>query len=190
MNMVEILKRDVPVAKEDSNGDFLFGGEYIYDMASSDLEENEILLLCHIALYAPTALIKLGCFSSTSINKFIDKIVYADPFTSNGLNFLGLYPLAILSKDIKKYRIEGFIGSYYDLAWDTKWTKAWGCSKYDKDGNKVTAIPLDQISQAYLGHGYTDYTSPSDGSNSIVQVKVKLSNEDWLVCATWEWYNK
>jgi hypothetical protein len=41
-----------------------------------------------------------------------------------------------------------------------------------------------------LGHGYTEYNLPYDGGHSIVYVKLQLSNNDFIIAKTFEWYNK
>ena len=44
--------------------------------------------------------------------------------------------------------------------------------------------------QLYMGHGYTDYTLPSDGCNHKDVCMVRLDNGDILVGQTWVWFNK
>jgi hypothetical protein len=44
--------------------------------------------------------------------------------------------------------------------------------------------------QHFLGHEYTISTLSTDGSNSLVIVKLQLSNGDFIIAKTWEWYNK
>lgn len=185
--MVKIVKREGPPVYE--NGDFLFGDSYIDLLDQQDLVDNQILLLINFAYFGPSALKKLGCFSLDNIETFIEEVSYECPFVG-GIKFLGLYPVAILSKDISKYRSQALSGSYYDMAFDSDWTKKMSCVDYDRDKNKILKIPICQIGKAYLGHGYTTYALPDDGRNSIMMVKVPLSNGDWLVCATWVWYNK
>lgn len=188
MKEIQILKRNGELNNE--LGDFLFGEPYINLLEQKDLEENEVLLLIFLAYFSPNALAKLGCFNEISLSQFLRAGSYECPFNSNRQCFFGLYPLAILSKDISKYRLGDLRGGHYDIAWDVEWTKTMSCAGYDKDKNKIVKIDIDNIATAYLGHGYTEGTLPYDGSGKVKQVKVRLSNGDWLVCATWEWYNK
>jgi len=185
--MVKILKRDGPLEHDDI-GDFLFGRDYIVQLNDKDLEDNEILLLINFTYYCPKALEKIGCFGLDNIQEFIEDGSYECPFV-DGVTFNGVYPLAILSKDVAKYRESRFTGPYFDMAFDTEWTKSMTCAEY-KDEKKIIKIPMGNIATTYLGHGYTIGTLPSDGHGRIIYIKVPLSNGDWLVCATWIWYNK
>lgn len=185
---IVIEKREGPLDNE--SGDFIFGYKYVYLLEQKDLDENQILLLVHFAYFTPNALITLG-FSPVSVETFLDDGVYTCPFRrKKEQEFFGMYPLAILSKDISKYRVGNLKNNAYDMAFDNDWTKGMSAIDYDKDGNKLVKIPVDNIAEVYLGHGYTEGNIPYDGSGSRKQVKVKLSNGDWLVCLTWEWYNK
>jgi hypothetical protein len=190
---IKILEREpsVPVNEEDDIGDFLFGEKYIYRLRQKDLDDNEILLLTYFAYFGPNALAKLGCFSLPSVEKFLNDSAYQCPFRKKEQEFFGLYPMAILSQDIHKYRLGDLRNSHYDIAFDVEWTKSMTCTAYDtKTKEKIVAINVDHIAKAYMGHGYTSGTLPYDGSGRIELVKVRLSNGDWLVCATWEWFNK
>lgn len=41
-----------------------------------------------------------------------------------------------------------------------------------------------------MGSGFTDFTSPNDGSRAFDTRVLELKNGDYLLCACWEWYNK
>lgn len=44
--------------------------------------------------------------------------------------------------------------------------------------------------QEFLGHGYDFLRLPSDGSIKTIVVKIKMTNDDYLIAKTFEWYNK
>lgn len=189
MNKIQILKRESSDKIPDENGDYLFGEKYIIPLEQKDLEDNDILLLNQICFVSWNAMIKMDCFDLPNISQFKSEIMYDCPFDT-GYKFFGIFPLAILSGDVAKYRNKSFKGRFDDMAWDTDWTKSFICKKYDRNGKIGIGIPVSDIARAYMGHGYTSGTLPDDGGNSLTQVKVKLSNGDWMVCLTWIWYNK
>jgi len=48
----------------------------------------------------------------------------------------------------------------------------------------------DRFAAALIGPGFTDGFRPSDGSSSLVQAEMGLSNGDRLSVAVWLWFNK
>lgn len=43
---------------------------------------------------------------------------------------------------------------------------------------------------SFLGHGYTEYNLPYDSSSSITNVKLQLSNNDFIIAKTCMIYSK
>lgn len=46
------------------------------------------------------------------------------------------------------------------------------------------------VIKSAMGHGFTKYILPTDGSGSISQVVVEINKDILLACYAHEWYNK
>lgn len=103
---------------------------------------------------------------------------YECPFL-NGNIYYGLLPVAIQTNDSSVYRVGPFARSEYDYVFDLEWQK-----KYRQ------SFVENEILTSFMGSGYTNDFLPSDGSHKIVTVKIELSNNDFIVAKTFEWYNK
>ena len=110
-------------------------------------------------------------------NDLFQKSCYNCPFL-NSNKFYGIVPVAIQTNDSSVYRVGPFARSNYDYVFDLDWQKH---CLLDND---------DSVVLAFLGSGYTEGTFPSDGSNKIINVRIELSNGDFIVAKTFEWYNK
>jgi len=109
-----------------------------------------------------------------------NKTKYCCPFSSN--NYYGIVPIGIETKNSQPYRHEGLERQDCDWVFDLEWQQ--------KNVKSLLEDYNDPIIFAFLGHGFTDYCLPYDGSNKIVNVKIELSNGDFIIAKTFEWYNK
>ncbi len=103
---------------------------------------------------------------------------YECPFLNENI-YYGLLPVAIQSNDSSVYRAGPFAHAQYDYVFDLEWQKKYRQSFIE-----------NEILTSFMGSGYTDAFLPSDGSHKIVTVKIELSNGDFIVAKTFEWYNK
>ena len=108
------------------------------------------------------------------------------------------YPFAILvnGKDVySKYAILNSDGYDYTemIGWPGGSLTPW--SEIRDHTDKATYVDPERfkatgIIAAMMGHGYTTFTLPSDGSGDKVLGIVKLSNGDELLVHCWVWFNK
>lgn len=159
-------------------GDFLFASEFIHSyVTKKEVAANDffVIPLIFMSFYHPFTTLKKFNIDAEELHQCCK---YDCPFREQ-IIFYGLLPIAIKTDDSTKYRHNGFENTYNSV-FDLKWQK-----------NYVDQIlSVDQISKSFLGHGFTDGTLPFDGNNSIVNVKLQLSNNDFIIAHTWEWYNK
>lgn len=109
--------------------------------------------------------------------------VYQCPYIE-GNRFFWMYPLAILTEDETRYGVDANSRDFSKRPWLVKVIKvdATDIDEYDCELHK------DLLS--LMGHGYTDFTLPSDGSRSLVHGTVLLDNGDRILVACWLWHNK
>jgi len=105
---------------------------------------------------------------------------YNCPFNTNN-TYYGIVPIGIETKKTKLYRQEEFSDNSYDYVFDLNFQAKY-IHQYLRE--------VDDITSCFLGHGYDDSRLPFDGSIKIVNVKLELSNGDFIIAKTFEWYNK
>jgi hypothetical protein len=171
--MIHILAPQHPLIPE--IGDFLFATKFIHSYVKTTDPISSSFLLFFSGIDNPFKALKLFNVHATELEK---QSKYECPFIQ-GNHYFGLLPLAINCSNIKTYRINDFASSSFDYLFDTEWQQKFR-----------HPLEIDPIPQSFLGHGYTSGTLPSDGSNSLVNIKVQLSNGDFIIAKTWEWYNK
>jgi hypothetical protein len=108
-----------------------------------------------------------------------NKTKYFCPFSAN--NFYGIVPIGVETKNSQPYRLKGFDRTDSDWVFDLEW---------QQKNVKSLLEGSDSIIAAFLGPGYTEFCLPYDGSNSVVNVRIELSNGDFIIAKTFEWYNK
>ena len=153
------------------HGDILFGEEYIVGKVEKD-EINSIVML---SAYKTDTWKALPIFGIDH-KEFKRKMTYECPFRN--IPYYWFFPTFIICHDANLYK--GLIQneSKFGFASDTDfWLYMHKCC--EKEPN--------QVEQSFLGHGFTNCTLPSDGSNRIEHVYVNLSNGDKLAGYIWIW---
>jgi len=97
----------------------------------------------------------------------------------SGLEFYSLIPYKLISTDLSIYMEET---SSNAMAFDKEW-------QWDYEDHKELFKPSRLIS-SMIGSGYTCLTNYNDGSGDYIKVAIELENGDYLICLTWEWFNK
>lgn len=106
-----------------------------------------------------------------------EQVTYCCPFFPGNKHFWMIPTAIIVSRDIKQYREPNLSSPMFDHMFDATYTL-----------NNLRE--LNKVHKVMLGHGYTDFTLPSDGDNELAKFTVNLSNGDKLLMAGWIWYNK
>jgi len=186
-------------------GDHLFGERWLAPLTQQEVEEKEVLFLHMWNNNIWRILVGLG-HDEKALDDFKQEVSYECPFDGN-FSFYGVIPVAIMSDDISKYRSERFENESYDIFWDAEWMRDMGGLKNSRSYNAITStecflserelesdfyyqLPLCGTERAFLGHGYTCGTLPTDGHGRLVQAKIPLDNKDFVGVITWIWYNK
>lgn len=60
--------------------------------------------------------------------------------------------------------------------------------EYHEGRHDTTAT--SEIEDAFLGHGYSEFGGPSDGSHNLYPAVMQLDNGDKLLVKVWVWFNK
>ena len=153
-------------------GDILFGNEYLENINLEDLKKKKYV-------YA---------FSNRRLNselkkEFFEYFKYECPFI-DGNRYFWFYPSFVFTdtpdeKDIMHQFMEDDNGG-------------WRADKLKEieEFDEYSIHNQFWAEKFYMGHGYTSYTLPSDGSNNKDVVMVRLNNDDILVGQTWVWFNK
>lgn len=177
--MVKILKSSKK--NNHSVGDILYGVDYVDSISiptKIDWKNKPILFLDGISPNTWEALTILNI----DFAEFKSKVSYQDPYSNN--TYYWQFPIGIQTSDLIKYAQCKRNGSHV-LSSIYPWL-------FDADyiGNMYKNLEIGKISKTLLGHGYTSYTLPDDGSNSLDFGTINLDNGDQLICAIWIWYNK
>lgn len=109
------------------------------------------------------------------------KSIYHCPFIE-GNKYYGILPIGIRTEDSSQYRKGKFANPIFNYHFDTKFSSDVYITFLLESNNPMV--------RAYLGHGYTIGTLPSDGDIKEIAASIKLSNDDLLIVKTFEWYNK
>ena len=124
-----------------------------------------------------------------ALNDYVDgvpnynKFIYECPYLKSNKYFWVL-PIAIMSNDIQKYKALCSLPDWRkDMMFDFKWIKETSSiEEYMEYENS--------LSQSFMGHGYTDFTLPSDGYGNRELITIKLDNGDYVLAISHIWYNK
>ena len=105
-----------------------------------------------------------------------------------GHEYVGLLPRAIRTADVRQYK-NGIlehcqkVDSYDDIAYDWSfWQRASSPNPF--------AINRGHLPQLMMGSGHTEMCSIHDGSSSLQQMTMLLSNGDRILSWGWVWHNK
>lgn len=152
-----------------------------FELEKEGLEESTPLLLSYFDPNTWAAVFKIQALDQTALKQLFDICQYTCPYTRQV--YTSLVPLVLWTNNPDQY-FQGQEHAWYrDMACDGEWTR-----------NQYSAVlekgELTRIQKLLLGSGYTNGTLMSDGSNSVEQVVIDLSNGDKLVCAVWIWHNK
>lgn len=149
------------------------------------LTEYDPIPLTTIADFSWTALDKLGIADIAAVQQLCQ---YRCPWTDN--KFYHFMPWLLLTKDKEQY-IQPKT-SFAEMAFDVGWTRDMVLPSYfsEIDGTERKVIDKDDITQAMLGHGYTEGTLPCDGHGRNVLACLELSNKDLIAGWLFTWYNK
>jgi hypothetical protein len=174
MNKIKPIIQNSPYVPD--CGDILSGGEYIVRKVK-DSEEMGRFISYGFSVNPWVSINRMGIDVENLKNVF----KYICPYTGN--IYYHFLPLAIIlsdNSDVNFYRIPPYNTPDWDFFFDLSWNK---CKIYGD-------YEMSSIAESMLGHGYTDYTLPSDGSGKFIKVLIELSNGDFLFGYCWEWYNK
>ena len=191
--MIKIIKNNktyMDEVEKDFNGDILYATKFIYKMCYlKDVEKFRLIHLGYIERDSWNTLESAGIDG----DKFREKSIYKCPWI-NGNKYYWHLPVAIITQDnydTYKERIYSKIPDYIcDMVFDEDWMNN---RIYSKMFDKAPRLPEHYpggVQQSIMGHGYTDFTLPNDGSGSIRFSMAKLDNGDNLICYSWVWYNK
>jgi hypothetical protein len=158
-------------------GDFIFDDEkLIHSYFTLDFDKTLMFPLVFFGHFNPFVTLKRLNVHDQDL--FVKSAKYECPFLNSNI-YYGLLPVAIQTNDSSVYRYGPFSRSEYDYVFDLDWQKTYQQSFFE-----------NEILTSYMGSGYTNCFLPSDGSHKIVDVKIELSNNDFIVAKTFEWYNK
>lgn len=167
-------------------GDINSGGKYVKCPFTEEmLTEYEPIPLTMIADFSWLALKKVGITDVASVQKLFQ---YKCPWSDN--TYYRFMPWLLLTKDRWKY-IEPE-NSFAETAFDSEWTRDMVLPNYffEMDGSKRKVVSKDAITQAMLGHGYTDCTLPFDGHSRNIICCLELNNGDLIAGWLYVWFNK
>ena len=94
--------------------------------------------------------------------------------------YFGIVPRAIRTNCSGPYRVNFLKNKQYDWIFDTEWQNSF----------RDSILKDNSIVNSFLGTGYNYGTLPSDGSIEKVLVDIELSNGDYIIASTFEWFNK
>lgn len=197
---IKIIEPDKQINDDDSQC-YIFDHGELMKLDPVDLIENEVLLLNFQSTNVWDTLGKMG-FDTEQLREKQKEWKYHCPFETD-MWFYGVYPYAIISDDISKYRVdEPFHWRSYDFMFDAQLTKETSLDFHTPCGSPYSLIDdsfkkhspcqlyLSSSVKAFMGHGYTVGNLPYDGFGDLRQAKLPLNNGDFLIVITWVWYNR
>lgn len=158
-------------------------GMFIYDKHDIIASYIDVKSITHVLpLMIPQSFDPFAALERMGINtQKLRSSRYSCPF-KKGNSFYGIVPVAIITKSSKPYRSAEFSHNSFDWLFDLEWhAKFFLLDVYS---------PPNSILSSFIGHGYNSGILPCDGSNNIVNVSIELSNADYIIAKTFEWYNK
>jgi hypothetical protein len=176
--VVKPIKQTSPYKPE--IGDILSGGEYLVRKIGNKEKLEDYLYVSTFGNNPWHALERLGIFAEEIRQAFR----YKCPFSDN--IYYHFIPVALVVKNgTQQYRdkLEKDNGPTvnYDFMFDLKWIK---------DMSHGVLPEANSVQMAFLGHGYTDGTLPSDGFGEFENFLIELDNGDFLFGHCWVRYNK
>jgi len=180
---IEIIKKDKPKkTKRNSynlDGDILYGGEYLTLIEGDSTEKlkrnvdkfvgDKKWIVPYMPIGDPwTNLYNAGVVNARQIR---DSMIYECPF-NEGDRYYWAIPVVLCASNPDDYHQIPNENSLFGREFP------------------YTRIKCAHDNSHYLGHGYTDGTLPMDGHGETRLAKTNLSNGDFLLMVTWEWYNK
>jgi hypothetical protein len=161
----------------DDTGDLLCGQVFIIKQPVMDLSPGHDKLLPLMMTSDPWITLTRYNVDAGDLKTMLE---YECPWSDN--RYYWFMPnLILVRKDVGIYRQGRLKDKEYDYYFDTAFIK-------HIHGHNI--FELDNVHRAFLGHGYTDSTLPSDGSGRLEKAAVALENGDFLLGWTWIWFNK
>lgn len=168
-------------------GDILAGGyKHIKCLFEEEmLTEYDPILLTTITDFSWAALKRVGIADVDIIRKMFK---YKCPWTDN--TYYHFMPWLLLTKDKTRYTQPET--SFGETAFDVGWTRDMVLPSYfsEMDGTTKKVVEKDSITQAMLGHGYTECTLPFDGHGRNMICCLGLNNGDLIAGWLFVWFNK
>lgn len=155
-------------------GNILYGQEYIIDIVEMENQKNPgkgFISLCSSNPWEAAKRLNVD------VDEIKESVTYECPFLLGNKHYWMIPTAIIVAKDIKQYRYPKFSSSMFDHLFDATYTL-----------NSMRE--LNSIQKVMLGHGYTHFTLPSDGSIELKEFTIALNNGDKLLMSGWIWYNK
>lgn len=169
-------------------GDLILGNEkYVSEYLESMLKGKGVFRLGYAGENTWNVLEKMGYENAKAV---CAETSYECPYTDN--KYYSIQPLCIITDD-EQIQADKFISAdgkykpyWYDMACDRDWVMR----EVKHAPDKILKYFLGGIAKVSMGHGYTDFTLPSDGNGSILPAIMHGDNGSIILCATWVWHNK
>lgn len=158
-------------------------GMFIYDKHDIIASYIDVKSITHVLpLMIPQSFDPFAALERMGINpqKLLDS-KYLCPFKKRN-SFYGIVPIAIVTKNPEFYRSAEFSHDSFDWLFDLEWHAHFFLLDVYNEPNSIIV--------SFLGHGYNTGILPCDGDNKVVNVAIELSNGDYILAKTFEWYNK
>lgn len=170
--MIKIIPKDKPYTPD--IGDILYGNKYV-SSACDPKSVTDFLVLTGYHLW------KSLSYFNIDYEQCMKDFEYQCPFSGN--LYYWFVPVALIIRNgSDKYRPATPTPNYEDdYRLDVEWHSSILKHDLEKPNNMV---------RSFLGHGYTNGTLPSDGSNCLHSVLLNLDNGDSIFGFCWIWYNK
>lgn len=167
-------------------GDLMFGKTPLFSRVESlrDMsftKELSPLLLSYVNAHPWDALFYMENIDKAAFSKIMIDSQYECPYTKRV--YFSLIPTVIWTKNAAQYLPKDLPSHLTEMACDNRWN----LDQYEEElfDGEISTIQL-----LLLGSGYTTGTRMCDGSPSLEQVVMNLSNDDKLVFSAYIWHNK
>jgi len=149
------------------------------------LTEYDPVPLTTIADFSWAALDRIGITDRAYLQETFE---YVCPWSENV--YYHFMPWLLLTKDTERYTKPKT--PFAEMAFDAEWTRDMVLPGYfsTMDGTETKEAQKDEITQAMLGHGYTEGTLPCDGNGENKLACLELDNGDLIAGWLFVWYNK
>jgi hypothetical protein len=176
--ITKIIKARRKTKYKPAIGDILSGADYFEKIEDKD---PQAVLLGAFGTNTWLVLQKLG----VDVLAVMEEMEYVCPYLN--YKFYWCMPVALCG-EIDKYKrnaIKAFGKMQAGYGFDTQFINECGSI-----GDTPIDWKLNDVTNLFMGSGYTYGTGAWDGHHSRVRVKIPLENGDWLLAEVWEWYNK